>query len=182
MKQKWLMVTPEITEEEAKEIFSHKPSFISIKIRKGFVFPRRIEMIRLPFFLFELSPNDEDVDSIMTIAVDGISGEVVFFVKRGLQVESRTCDLSCPFCISMIEAKKRALESYRWLLMEHRSPNRGKLSSMRIIRDREILYPFWVGYFQRRQALDFRAIDGVSGEFQGLKMRKVFLKAFRHMD
>ena len=45
----------------------------------------------------------------------------------------------------------------------------------------KVHYPFWVGYFEKRGSYDFKALDAVSGEAQGVKMRKVFLAAFRQM-
>jgi len=40
---------------------------------------------------------------------------------------------------------------------------------------------FWIGYILKKKGYDFRACDGISGEIQGIKMRKVFLRAFREM-
>ena len=58
----------------------------------------------------------------------------------------------------------------------------GALASVQEISEPErVHYPFWVAYFKKRGAYDFKALDAVSGEIQGVKMRKVFLAAFRQM-
>jgi hypothetical protein len=50
-----------------------------------------------------------------------------------------------------------------------------------IIDMKKIFYPFWIGYFNRKDIFDFKAVDAVSGQAQGIKMRKIFLQAFRQM-
>jgi len=41
--------------------------------------------------------------------------------------------------------------------------------------DKKIHYPYWIGYFHRKGALDFEVVDGISGERQGAKMRPIFV-------
>jgi hypothetical protein len=57
--------------------------------------------------------------------------------------------------------------------------NKRTVSIQEISAPERIHYPFWVAYFKRRGSYDFKALDAVSGEVQGVKMRKVFLAAFR---
>jgi hypothetical protein len=78
-------------------------------------------------------------------------------------------------------ARETALQEYRWLLIEHGLRNKRSASVQKISGPERVHYPFWVAYFKRRQSYDFKALDAVSGEVQGIKMRKVFLAAFRHM-
>jgi hypothetical protein len=47
------------------------------------------------------------------------------------------------------------------------------VSSIRF--ERKIYYPYWIGYFNRKGALDFEVIDGLNAERQGAKMRPVFV-------
>lgn len=73
------------------------------------------------------------------------------------------------------------MEEYRWLLLEHGLRNKRKVSVQTISEPEEVHYPFWVAYFRKRGSYDFKALDAVSGEVQGVKMRKVFLAALRQM-
>lgn len=73
------------------------------------------------------------------------------------------------------------MEEYRWLLLEHRLRNRRTVSIREISEPERVHYPFWVAYFKKRGSYDFKTVDAVSGEVQGIKMRKVFLAAFRQM-
>ena len=68
------------------------------------------------------------------------------------------------------------------MLLEHGLRNKTSTTVQNISNAREILYPFWVAYFQKENAYDFKALDAVSGEVQGIRMRKVFLRAFRQLD
>ena len=56
-----------------------------------------------------------------------------------------------------------------------------ELATAEISGCQKVLYPFWVGYFQKGNKYDFKAVDAVSGEMMGVTMRKVILKAFRVM-
>lgn len=79
-------------------------------------------------------------------------------------------------------ARETAIEEYRWLLLEHGLRNKRTVSIQEISEPERVHYPFWVAYFKRRGSYDFKALDAVSGEVQGVKMRKVFLAAFREMS
>ncbi len=66
-------------------------------------------------------------------------------------------------------------------LLEHGLRNKRRVSIRDISEPERVHHPFWVAYFKKRGSYDFKALDAVSGEVQGIKMRKVFLAAFRHM-
>ncbi|UCF21162.1 MAG: hypothetical protein JSU87_07180, partial [Gemmatimonadota bacterium] len=78
-------------------------------------------------------------------------------------------------------ARETAMQEYRWLMLEHGLRNKRKVSIRAISEPERVHYPFWVAYFKKRGSYDFKALDAVSGEVQGIKMRKVFLAAFRQM-
>jgi hypothetical protein len=52
---------------------------------------------------------------------------------------------------------------------------------MKISEGMKIYYPFWVGYFKKKKGYDFKALDAVSGEIQGVRMRRVFMRVFREL-
>jgi hypothetical protein len=88
---------------------------------------------------------------------------------------------ACDFVQNATVARETATEEYRWLLLEHGLRNKTAVSIEKISEAERVYYPFWVAYFKRRGSYDFKALDAVSGEIQGIKMRKVFLAAFRQM-
>ena len=105
----------------------------------------------------------------------------MFFIGDTL-VRSAGCDgPACDFVQSPGVARETAMDEYRWLLLEHGLRNKRQVSIRKISEPEKVHYPFWVAYFKRRGSYDFKALDAVSGELQGIKMRKVFLAAFRVM-
>jgi hypothetical protein len=115
------------------------------------------------------------------VAVDAVLGTTVFFVGETL-VRKRGCDgAACDFAQSPSVARETAIQEYRWLLLEHGLRDKHMVSLQEISEPGRVHYPFWVAYFKRRGSYDFKALDAVSGEVQGIKMRKVFLAAFRQM-
>ena len=73
-------------------------------------------------------------------------------------------------------------DSYERMLLEHGLRNKTTTTVADIRQVGGMHYPFWVGYFKRGEAYDFSALDAVSGEVQGVRMRKVLLAAFRRLE
>jgi hypothetical protein len=115
------------------------------------------------------------------LSVDGLLGHTVFYVKDDLEIGSETGSATCSFELSPAEAERFVLSEYRAFLLEHGLRTRSAPQAEKISEGRRIFYPFWIGYFKRRGRYDFMVLDAVSGEIQGIKMRKVFMKAFRLM-
>jgi len=115
------------------------------------------------------------------VAVDAVLSNTVFFVGEALPRVAGIDPVGCGFVQSPDVARKTALQEYRWLLLEHGLRNKRKVSVEEVSDPERVHYPFWVAYFRKRGSYDFKALDAVSGEVQGVKMRKVFLAAFRHM-
>jgi hypothetical protein len=184
-----MYVTPEISEEGAVNILSQQKFFSLYRFRKQIILPKRIELIYLPFYLFEIenqchqcSDDAGKQKEKVSVVLDGLLGDNLFFIRENMTYSNRSDDPVCPFILSRSEARRMALDKYKWLQVEHRLRMKQKLVLGEIIGFKMIFYPFWVGYYQRRGAYDFRIMDGVSGEVQGVRMRKVFLKALRHLE
>jgi len=176
-----MYVRPEISKDKAWDILSRRKSFFPIGIRKRATPPKRIELIYLPYYLIEILLTGKAGEQKVTISVDGLLGNTMFFAGDRLVYQHEADGLVCDFVISAAEACKIATEEYKWLLLEHELRSRSKLTMKEITSVKRIFYPFWVGYFQKGKSYDFKALDGVSGEIQGVKMRRVFLKAFRQI-
>jgi hypothetical protein len=141
----------------------------------------RVELVYLPYYFFDIEVAQDVGTQTVGIAVDGILGATVFFIGDTL-VRRPGCDGAfCDFVQSPGAARETARQEYRWLMLEHGLRNKRAASISAISEPERVNYPFWVAYFKRRGSYDFKALDAVSGEVQGIKMRKVFLSAFRHM-
>lgn len=137
--------------------------------------------MHLPFYLIVVQLTGELGKKEVTISLDGLLGCSIFFVNGDMNYQANTENPVCPFFLSQSEAQKKALKDYKWLLLEHGLKTKTISTIEKVTDVRAIFYPFWVGYFQKKMAYDFKAIDGVTGELQGVKMRKIFLKALREM-
>ncbi len=184
-----MFVIPEISEQKAKNILSNKKRFSPSKLKKIPHSPERLEIIHLPFYLFDVSVKKENrekrrINSLsqkVIISVDGLLGHSVLFARDDLAVSSEKKARFCEFELPVSEAKKIAMSEYKTLLLEHGLRTRSFLQVELTSGSRKIFYPFWIGYFRKRNGYDFKALDAVSGEIQGIKMRKVFMRAFRQM-
>jgi hypothetical protein len=174
-----MYVKPEISEEKAREILFRKRSFLSFKFLKKPFQLKRIELIYLPFYLFDIVLTGE---KNVTIAVDGLLGDTLFFVDDKLQYQESTEHSACDFVLSPADAKEKALKEYKTMLLEQELRSRKTVTVETISDSKKIYYPFWIGYYLKGKAYDFKSLDALSGQIQGLKMRKVFLKALRQLN
>lgn len=177
-----MFVSSTISGEEAGNILSSKKSFFPFRIKRSHLFPLKMELIHLPFYLFDVFVEEEGKKQKETLAVDGLVGHAVFFTKEILRFEKNASNVFSEFELSPSEAQRIAFNEYRGLLLEHGLRTRRFPKAEEISDGRKIFYPFWLGYFKKRKGYDFKALDAVSGEIQGIKMRKLFLKAFREMN
>jgi hypothetical protein len=184
-----MFVIPKISEQEAKNIFSKKKRFSLSKFKKKSPSVERVELVSLPFYRFDVVVQEEGkgrynkkpLTQNVVLSVDGLLGHTVFYFKADLDFGSGTKSPVCSFELTPAEAEKIVLNEYRSFLLEHGLRTRSALQAEKISEAMKIFYPFWVGYFMKRGRYDFIVLDAVSGEIQGIKMRKVFLKAFRLM-
>jgi hypothetical protein len=114
--------------------------------------------------------------------LDGLLGDNLFFIRENIAYSDCVDNPVCPFVLTQAAARRMARDKYKWLQLEHRFRMRQKFVFGEISESKMIFYPFWVGYYERGGAYDFRIMDGVSGEVQGVRMRKVFLTAVRHLE
>ena len=177
-----MYVTPEISEKEARNILSRRKSLLSRIMRKKHIIPRKTELIHLPFYLFEITLESKLKAQNLNISLDGLLGNTIFFIGDNMKYKTEPKNPICQFILSSPDAQSIAQEEFRWILLEQGLRSKKALSIRSISEAKKIFYPFWVGYFRKGGTYDFKALDGVSGEIQGVKMRKVFMKAFRHLS
>jgi hypothetical protein len=174
-----MYVKPEISEEKAQEILTQRRSFPFLNFLKKPLKLKRIELIYLPFYLFDIVLTGKQN---VTIAVDGLLGDTLFFVDDKLQYQESTEHSVCDFVLPSTQAKEKALKEYKTMLLEQELRSRKTVTVETISDSKKIYYPFWIGYYLKGKAYDFKSLDALSGQIQGLKMRKVFLKALRQLN
>lgn len=161
-----------------------------VRKKKGETLPKRVEVIYLPFHLFDVLVKRENKTQKsgppstqkVRLSVDGLLGHSVLYAEEGLDLEDNRNFPVLNFVISQSDAEKTALREYKGVLLEHGLRTRSFPQADKILGSQKIYYPFWIGYFKKGRGYDFKALDAVSGEIQGIKMRKVFLQAFRNME
>lgn len=190
-----MFIKSKISQKQAENIFSTKKSSLSLisKLfsRKSQISPERLEVVYLPFYLFDVlvekqekgQKNTQKRHQQVTLSVDGLLGHAVLYAEDALDIEKdpKTPVPSCDFVISSSTAAKTALDQYKGILLEHGLRTRSHSRTEEISEGRKIYYPFWLGYFKKKKGYDFKALDAVSGEIQGVRMRKLFMYALRKM-
>ena len=159
--------------------------------RKKSIPPEKLEVLYLPFFLFDIAVEKETREKgrgfsgrqNVTLTVDGLLGHAVLFAENAWDVENdpKPHVRVCEFALTSSHAADVALEQYKGVLLEYGLRTRSHAQSAEISEGRKIYYPFWVAYFKKKKGYDFKALDGVSGEIQGVRMRRVFMRAFRDL-
>lgn len=190
-----MFVEPKISQQQAETIFatqkSHLPFIPELFPRKNLILPQRLEVLYLPFYLFDvvLEKQNREQKNIhrnqqkVTLSVDGVLGHAVLYAEEGLDIESgvKKPALACDFEISSSDAAKMALGQYRGILLEHGLRTRSHPNAKEISEGKKIYYPFWIGYFKKKKGYDFKAVDAVSGEIQGARMRRLFVRALKNL-
>jgi hypothetical protein len=188
-----MFIEPKISQQQAENIFSTKKSFLPLMAklfsRKNLNSPKRLEVVYLPFYLFDVlvekenKGKQESLSSKQTVilSVDGLLGHAVLYSEDVLDVEKDPKTTYCDFEFTSSEAAKIALDQYKGILLEHGLRTHSHPQAKEISEGRKIYYPFWVGYFKKKKGYDFKALDAVSGEIQGVRMRRVFIKALKSL-
>ena len=113
--------------------------------------------------------------------MDGLIGHAFFSVTDELRTTEKQDAPLCPFVLSPSEGEERVQAWWQGVTLEQGLRRKHPIPETSIGSHRRMYYPFWVGYFATKDAYDFRAVDAVTGDKQGVRMRKVFLRAFREI-
>lgn len=174
-----LIVAPAVSEEQAMELFRPRRFKVFAWQVGRYATPETIELIHLPYYFFNVTVSDDYGRQDVRLAVDALLGDTMLFVGSDLQYDPSWIHNGCGFQVTATAAKATAVREYRWLLLEHGLRSRRPMTVSAVSSVREVYYPFWVAYFRRRGAYDFKVMDGVSGAMQGVKMRRVVLQSLR---
>ncbi len=165
-------VQPEISEVEAREIFSKKRKTLLRK--KGEIV--RIELINFPYYIFEITAKSRRGEKKSYVSVDGIRGTFSFLdFKNIIFLEEGT--ESFYFEIEEKEAKKIAKTEYKGEILKSGLIEKNPAELKEVSKGEKIYYPFWVCYYKKKNRYNFEAIDGISGKMQGVQMNPAFIQA-----
>ncbi|MGD9347584.1 MAG: hypothetical protein PVH84_17085 [Candidatus Aminicenantes bacterium] len=190
-----MFITPKISRERAEDIFVTRKSHFSLNrplfAGKNPAMPEKMEVLYLPFYLFDVlvsenrngNKNTQTNQQRVTLSVDGLRGQSVLFATDvpDCETDAEASGSSCDFKISPSYASKIALERYKGILLEHGLRTRSLPSAKQISEGRKIFYPFWIAYYKRKKGYDFKAVDAVSGEIQGVQMRRLLIRALKNL-
>lgn len=142
----------------------------------------RVEMIFLPFYVFEGRLVRRDEERRPRISIDGIGGNACLYSDENFETTRESNAPTCEPLVSEGDAKTQADAYCRGLVLERglQVKIHFTLEDVRFLK--QVRYPFWVGYLRRGGTYDFRAVDGMTGDLAAGRMRRVFLKVFREMD
>jgi hypothetical protein len=174
-----MILAPLISKQQAEEIFTNSSRTFFRRILRKEARPFRLELLYLPFYIFEVIFNQNDSLKTTEFSVDGLLGNVTFFAPMERNLTDCTKNQTIEFSLPLEQAEKLVLEKCKTLILEQGMKFHKDATIQSIQFSKNLYYPFWVAYFKKGKRYDFRALDGVSGEIQGIQMRKVFLKAFR---
>jgi hypothetical protein len=166
-------IKPVISEQKASEIFSKKRSFL--KRSPGKI--ANLELIYLPYYTFGLTISTKKGEKKVSVSIDGIKGTFAFLNLDGVATSKREGNFF-NFEFSYDEAEKIAKSEYRGIILQSGLLAKATAELKDIKRTKEIYYPYWICYYKKGDLYNFRALDAVSGKFEGVKMNPVFLHAF----
>ena len=167
------IIAPKISEKRAEILLTEKKRFFSKRISV-----RKLEVVHLPHYIFTVDLSTKQGPRTVTISVDAILGSFALFDHADINYQKETPPELFEFTLTEEEAQEAALFEYRRVLLGYGLKRHDPVSVKTVVDCRRIYYPYWLGYFMKRGRYDFTAIDALSGQKQGVKMRKVFLLAF----
>jgi len=168
------IIASEITGEEAARLLTSQKRF-SIR-RKSL---QKLELVHLPYYVFTVELSSRRGIRTATISVDGIQGSFALFDQQKMAYHKEAALEGFDFVLSEAEAQAVALSEYRRMLLGYELKRRDPVLIKRVVDCLRLYYPYWIGYFLKRGRYDFAAIDALSGQKQGVKLRKVLLMAFK---
>lgn len=165
-----MLLSPQINKSIAETILVKKENVFQLK--------RTLcssELIYLPYYLFSVSitmKNGKEEKS--HVCVDVITGECAHYKVASNNSLSESNNNLIPL-ISGDEAKEK-VRSFILNEILHKKRKRIEFLSIETELKYVLNYPYWIGYFKKGEAIDFKVIDGISGQIQGPKMKPAFIK------
>lgn len=138
----------------------------------------RAELVYFPHYLFGISVAVGGGTKEVSVACDGVSGNLAFLEMENLDFVDEADAHRLDFRIGREDAREKVLDEYQWILVKRGFHSKNPPQLEAVTETRRFYYPYWVAYYRRRGALDFRAVDAISCAPLGIRMRRAFLTAF----
>jgi hypothetical protein len=136
----------------------------------------KIDLVYLPVFLFAVKCEDSRgrvYDDI--VSVDGIKGEFAFYTDVEFDSSPSDAKIFADFKITESEALEIARVAYSRYLYKSNMKTRNNAVIKSINPREKFHYPYWIGYYKRKNGLDFDVVDAIGGVKQGVRMRPAFI-------
>lgn len=167
-------VNPFISGKKAEEIFLKKKGIFSKK-RKI----EKKELVYIPYYLFRLIISLPEGNREIYAVSDGIEGGFSYWDGENVEFSLKAKGAFFNFTINLQQAKEKIKDEYRSGLLFYNLKKR-KFAELREIKEIDkFYYPYWIIYFRKKNLYDFKIIDAISGEIQGIRMRRIFLSALK---
>lgn len=138
----------------------------------------RIELVWLPYYLFDIAYYTRKDNGIATISVEAHEGNfAIFQMHQDLHTSQVNGDVFPP----LMTEKEAELHGRRELVRTilRRRGNRQKPMLGDTTGSDMFYYPYWVYYFERRGGrIDIVVVDAVDGQNAGVKHKAAVIKAF----
>jgi hypothetical protein len=172
------LVSPEVSPQEAKRILS-KRAKLSLRRKREW---KKMELLYLPYYIHEVTVSQRNDEYKVVACTDGICSGFSFFDPEQMGFCEEASGVVLDFIVSPEEAERACLENLRLHLLHQGLRLKVRASIKGIHQVERTHYPYWVAYFKTARGYDFRAADAVTGEIQGVRMRKVFAAAFSQLS
>ena len=138
----------------------------------------KIELIHLPYYVFEVTVATNKGEKKNCVSVDGVKGTFSFLNLENVAIKEEKEKTSFGFKIEEKEAREIAKTEYKGEILRSGLIAKNPAELKEISKGKRMYYPFWICYYKKKNIFDFEAIDGISGKTQSVKMNPVFLQAF----
>ena len=134
----------------------------------------KTELVYLSYYLFEseiIFGNGKS--ETRKICVDTVSGDHAFLKNIDIKSHFEKPDIHAS--INPDKAIDIARMTIKSNLMFEKGKGK-KIDSIKIKQVGMMEYPYWIGYYKKKNKIDFEAVDAVNGNLQGAKMKPTFIK------
>ncbi len=133
---------------------------------------RAVIGIHLPYHLFQVSTADNDA---VLLAIDAVSGEMDLYrfdEMPAITDHAPAVERRIPVALS-VEVARRRLSDRTLRMIFLKGFFRLRHPKIDCVYVGEILLPYWIGLFERRDRVKLEVIDACRGQFEGEKVREV---------
>ncbi len=131
----------------------------------------RLQRVNLPFYWFVVQAHTQKI----AMGIEAIEGNVLY-MNHQLLLESTPAEgVLADACLTPAQAEDLAAQVVQGLFLQYGAFHRSKFRNATIVDRVYRYYPVWIGYYKRRGAYDFKALDAVSGDLLGLVFRHVLV-------